>query len=348
MKELPVSLTSLTEQTRRIPIDNIRESLVTLRIEYDEEKLKELGDSLVDRGQLQTIVVQPGDDNNFDLVIGSRRLRAARLKGLSGIAAYVIEKRSPVELLFIALAENLHRADLNPFEEAQGFLRLMKEYELPVKDIAKGVNKPESYVRGRLQLLSMPEEVVTMVSDQTLPINIVRTLARLPTGEDQVRLARAAVKHHLTQSELSTQVRQELEEPVRVQRESYELTPVKVQARVGEFVAFLQKVPRRMKMRRMNASEKQAVLTSLQALEDEVRSLRETVRGASTAIALPLPLNVTRDHTTPSNHGQEWTTRDIRRINSPRRPSDEELAVEIGRSVGAIKVMRSLTREKVR
>lgn len=345
---LPESLTNLLKQMPRIPVDKIRENVVTLRTEYESESLSQLGDSMEDKGQLQPIIVQPGEDDWFDLVIGSRRLRAAKAKGHRDVVAYVIDKREPVELLFIALAENLHRRDLNPFEEAQGFLRLMKEFNLELKAIAKGVNKPEDYVRGRLQLLSMPEEVVEMVAEQKLPINSVRTLARLPTGEDQVRVARTAVKHHLSQSELQAQVRQELAEPPRKERESHELTSVKLQARVGEFVTFLQKVPRRINLRRMNASEKQAVLKSLEMLGDEVRALKDIVKNASPATSSLAYPNLTRSHKDPNNHGEQWTSRDIRRINSPRRPSDEELSVELGRTVMAIRVMRAQTSEKVK
>lgn len=328
-----ISLSSPTEQVRKIPLTKIRESLVTLRTEYNEEELKELGDSLAEKGQLQTIVVQPGEDDFYDLVIGSRRVRAAKLKGISDIAAYVIEKQSPVNLLFIALAENLHRADLNPFEEAQGFLRLMKEYGLSLKEVAKGINKHESYVRKRIQLLSLPEEVVSMVSERVLPIHSVQSLARLPTGEDQVRLARITVKHHLTQSEISAQVRKEMQEPARTEREFHELTPLKLQARIDEFIAFIQKAPRRMKMLRMNEAEKQSVSKALQALEDEAKQLREMIKYRSAYQAT-------------DNRGQQWTLKDISRINSPRRPSDEELSVELGRTVGAIRVMRGLTKDK--
>jgi len=343
---LPKSLTSLLQQMPRIPIAKIRENAVTLRTEYEPESLEELAESMEDKGQIQPVIVQSGDDGWFDLVIGSRRLRAAKAKGHRDIVAYVIDRREPVELLFIALAENLHRRDLNPFEEAQGFLRLMKEFNLDLKTIAKGVNKPESYVRSRLQLLSMPEEVIEMVADQVLPINSVRTLARLPTGEDQVRFARSAARHHLTQSELSAQIRQELAEAPRKERVSYELTAVKLQARIGEFTAFLQKAHRRLKLRRVNAAEKQEVLRALKGLEDEVRILRAAISGVEVSTP-PSWVDVGSGNIgAPRNHGQEWTTRDIARINSPRRPSDEELAIELGRTPSAIRAMRAQTTEK--
>jgi ParB/RepB/Spo0J family partition protein len=342
MRRQPVLLSSVTDQICRIPIDKIKESLVTLRTKYDEESIRELGDSLVDQGQLQTIVVQPDGSGCYDLVIGSRRLRAAKLKKKKDIAAYVIEARTPVELLLIALAENLHREDLDPFEEAQGFLRLMKEFELSLTEISQGVNKEESYIRGRLQLLSMPEEVVRMVSEKVLPINSVKTLARLPTGEDQVRLAQRAVKHHLSQPELTAEVRRELEEPATHDRQSYELTSVKLLARVDSFTQFMTKVPRRMKMHRMNAGERKSVIQALQKLENEARTLREAVTSNS-VMTIPRSLSPADQ---ASNQGQEWTVQEIRRINSVNRASDEVLSRELGRTVAAIRSMRSQTSEK--
>ncbi len=350
MKSLPKSLTSLTSQEAQIhpiPLNKIRESVVTLRTEYDNESLDELGDSLTDRGQLQTLVVQPGDGDTYDLVIGSRRLRAAKRKRMKDLAAYVISKRHPVELLFIALAENLHRADLNPFEEAQAFLRLMKEYNLTTKSIAKGVNKGEQYVRRRLQLLSMPEEVATMVAESKLGLQHIPPLARLPSGEAQVRLAETAVANRLTESELRAEVSAELKEPKPVQRSSpHSLTPIKVKARADEFADWLNKVPRRMSLRRMNSAEKSNLLESLRTLEDAVRSLRATVQTVASVSSETSATRRGGNIQSKRNHGEEWTSRDIRRITARDRTSDEELAEELGRTPTAIRAMRAQVREK--
>ena len=329
--KLPKSISSLTDQVQKIPLDMIREGVVTLRVNYDDAELDELGNSIVAHKQIQSIVVQPSDDGQYDLVIGSRRLRAAKLKGMPDIAAYIIERRSPAELLFIALAENLHRVDLDPFEEAQAFLRLIKEYGLEPRQVAAGINRSGDYVRNRLQLLSMPEEVATLVSARKLNISFVSVLARLPTGDMQTRLAQQAVQH------------QALDEPERPERQSHELTAVKVQARIDGFVSFLQKVPRRMKLRRLNADDKSKLLKSLQAMEDEIRLLREQVRSVQT---VNTSSSVVQQSGVRRNHGQEWTSEDIRKIRAPRRPSDEELSSQLGRSVGAIQQMRAKTQEK--
>ncbi|RJQ34822.1 ParB/RepB/Spo0J family partition protein [Candidatus Parcubacteria bacterium] len=342
---LPKSITSLVEMPR-IPLDKIRENAVSLRLDYDQDSLEELGDSIRDKGQIQPVIVQPGDGDWFDLVIGSRRFRAAKLNGHQDIAGYIIDPRSPPELLLMALAENLQRVDLNPFEEAQGFLRLMKEYGLTQKAVADGVNKSDQYIKRRLQLLSMPEEVVSLVSDQRLGLQYIETLARLPSGDDQVRLARSVIRNGLTLEELRVLVVRELNEPARPTRTTRELTPIKITARVGEFMSFLQKTHRRLNLRRVNAAEKQAVLKALKELEDEVRLLRAAITGVEVSTP-PSTADVGSGNIgAPRNHGQEWTTRDIARINSPRRPSDEELAVELGRTPGAIRAMRAQTAEK--
>ena len=184
-----------------------------------------------------------------------------------------------------------------------------------------------------------------MVSEKKLGINHVQPLARLPSGEDQVRLAQVAVRNNLTETELRAEVRRELQEAGRTQSSKRELTPLKVQVRVREFIEFVQKVPRRMNLRRVNAKERHDLMVALQSLEDETRSLRDAVKTAQTSTAQLQP-NLIRDHTTPSNDREEWTTKDIRRITSSRRPSDEELAEELGRSVGAIRAMRFKTSEK--
>ncbi len=340
---LPASITSLTDQVRRLPLDMIREGVVTLRVNYDEASLEELGNSMVAHQQIQTIVVQPNDESSYDLVIGSRRLRAAKLKGMSDIAAYIIERRNPIDLLFIALAENLHRVDLDPFEEAQAFLRLIKEHGLDPRQVAEGIKRSGDYVRSRLQLLSMPEEVATMVSARKLNLSFVSILARLPSGDVQSRFAHQAVQHRLTETELRAAVAKELEEPQRTERQSHELTAVKVQARLDGFTTFLQKVPRRMNLRRLNADDKGKLLKSLQQLEDEVRLLKAQVRGVQTTTTQAV---IAAFAGPVRNHGQEWTARDLQKINSARRPSDEQLATELGRSVGAIQQMRAKSQEK--
>lgn len=332
------------QHINNIPIDRIKESIITLRTEYNKKKLEELGDSMKDRGQLQTIVVQPDekDPGYYELIVGSRRLRAVRLKGRRYIAAYVIEKRDPVELLLIALTENLHRDDLNPFEEARAFLRLTKEHNLEPSEIAERINKPLTFIISRLKLLAMPDEVVKMIADRQLPMNALQSLARLPTGDEQVRYARLMIRHHLTQAELSAQVQQELNEPAKLGSNTYEFTSVKFIARLTQIDRFLVRVPRRIRIERLNSTEKTKIKNAIEKLEMDLELLKNQLELTSN-IMVSRSVSPVADSKSTENKGQEWTVADIQRITSANRPSDEVLASELGRTISSIRAMRAKT-----
>jgi ParB family chromosome partitioning protein len=339
-------LTPTGQHISQIRVERIRESIVAIRTEYHKGKLLELADSLEESGQLQTIVVQEdkNDPGYYELIIGSRRLRGVRLRGKTTIAAYVIAGREPAEMLLIALAENLHRDDLNPFEEARAFLRLIKEHEVPPAEIADRINKPHAYVTNRLQLLSMPEEVIRMIAVKQLPISSLRSLSRLSSGGDQVRYARLMIKHGLSQTELSNQIRQDLNEPVASEHNRREFTSVKLLARLDSFDRFVQKVPRRIQVNRLNVSEKGKLRSALDGLERNLKNLRAQLELELSIMVARSP-SVTSYAGSAANEGQEWTVTDMRRITSTDRPSDSILATELGRTVPAIRAMRTKASE---
>lgn len=345
-RPLPESITLLTQYMLAIPVDRIRESPVTLRTEYDEESLIELGHSLKNEEQLQAILVQPSDEDGFyDLIIGSRRTRAARLAQLPTVFARVTTRRAPVELLLLALSENLHREDLNPFEEAQAFMHLQRDFGLPLHEVARRINKGEQYIRTRLELLSMPEEVKTMVASSELGLHFIKSLARLPNGPDQVRLARDVVQNRLTGSELTSLVRRERDEPVR-SHDSHELTPRKARVRLDEFTQWLKKVPRKLKLDQMNRDEQDQLIKSLQDLESEARLVRSVIAGMQTPVHHTHASGFSKSSNVldPRNHDEVWPVGDTKKIMAANRPSDEVLARQLGRTVAAIKSHRSLQR----
>lgn len=340
-KKSLVVLKSPQEQIQRIPVDSVRETVVSLRASYDKEELDSLGDSLEEQGQLQFIIVKQVSVGVFELIIGSRRLRAAKAKNKSEIAAFVVNDVMPVQMILMALAENLHRTNMTPFEEATAFLRLMTEFELSYEEISRGINKPEGYVRGRLQLLSMPDAVINMVADQTLQAGSVRSLARLPTGTAQIRIARFAVKHGLNLSEIATKVQEELDEAP-IHRKRREMTPIKLKAKITQWTHFLKRVTKVMSIGSMNSEERKSVASALVNVENEIRSLRESITSSGILMIPHRSTSLPEGY----NHGEQWTTNEIRLINSKDRPSDNALAKQLGRSIAAIRSMRSVTSEK--
>lgn len=326
-------------QLVRLSPDRIREDVVKLRAEYEEESLQELGGSIEDEGLIQPIVVTPAGED-YELIIGSRRLRAAKHRRLSDIPAIVIEERSPLNYLLMALAENLHRQDLNAFEEGRAFLRLMKDYGLNMQEVASKTRKNENYVRVRLELLSMPDEVQAMVAEKNLGLQFIQPLARLPTGEEQVYFAKKAVSDRLALNEFQALVRRERDETSLERQSRSQFSAEKVRIRVDMFTAWLGKLPSKTVVRKMNSEERAAIARALNELEMQVRLARNLFTSGKRPEATPKPTLAYSGRAPGRNARDVWPSSDIAKILAPDRPSDEALARELGRTIGAIRAMR--------
>lgn len=329
-----------TRRFESIPVASVFEDLVQLRTEYDEEPLGELGDSMTDEGLLQPILVAALGDGNFELIIGSRRLRAAKRNGHSTIEAIVIEGKSPLNYILMALAENLHREDLNAFEEARAFLRLMKDYGLGVEQVAEKTKKGSQYVTSRIQLLSLPEEVQALIASKSLGLGFVSVLAKLPTGDEQVWFAKKATSDRLTPPELRALINREQGAGVAPRSSTAQLSAEKIRLRIEMFTTWLVKVPRKTVVKRLNATERGIIGQALYALEIEIRTLRhaftgERIEPVKRAMS---PGNLVE---APRNAGAEWPAGDLDKIMASDRPSDEELGRLLGRTPAAIRAMRS-------
>ncbi|MEO6536195.1 MAG: ParB/RepB/Spo0J family partition protein [Candidatus Paceibacterota bacterium] len=336
-----MSISAITKHGfKLIPVADIQETVVQLRTHYANEPLQELGNSLEDDGLLQPIVVAPGDEFKFELIIGSRRLRAARHKGMEEIPALVIEETSPLNYLLIALGENLHREDLNPFEEAHAFLRLMKDYGLGVQEVAVRTHKGEAFVRKRMELLSMPENVQAMIAEKKLALHFVQALARLPTGEQQVYYAQKALSEGLSISELRQLITSDAGEMA--PRTKRDFSADKVRVRIDMFARWMKRLSANSAFNRsLNAEERAALARSVQSLDGELRVARSVFGewvGRTPVRSIPNLSNIVDD---PDNHGDQWSLRHIEMITANDRPSDDMLATKLGRSVAAIRGMRS-------
>ena len=152
------------------------------RKSFEEESLKDLTQSIKEKGILQPILVRP-KGGAFEIVAGERRYRAAMEAGLDEVP--VIKKSlSDAEAFEIALIENIMREDLSPIEEAKGFEKLIKEYHLTHEDISKSVGKSRSYISNTMRLLDLPLKVQHMVSDKKISTGHARTLIGLQNAEE--------------------------------------------------------------------------------------------------------------------------------------------------------------------
>jgi len=172
------------DQIKEINIASIKTNPYQPRKTFDPIQLEELAKSIKEFGLIQPIVVRKAKDG-YELVAGERRLRATRAIGMLKIPA-IIRDLSDKELAEIALIENLQREDLNYFEEAEGYKKLIEEFSLIQEDIAKRVGKSQSTIANKLRLLKLPENIKKVINADIITERHARALLKLPTEEMQM------------------------------------------------------------------------------------------------------------------------------------------------------------------
>lgn len=155
------------------------------RKEFSEAALKSLAGSIAEHGVLQPIVVSPTDAGRYCLVVGERRLRAAKMAGLKTIPA-IIRTTEDQDKLELALVENIQREDLNPLEEAIGYHQLKDEFGLSQAEIARRTGKSEVEILSRIRLLSLPDAVKEALVAGEITYARARALAQLTDQPDDL------------------------------------------------------------------------------------------------------------------------------------------------------------------
>ncbi len=150
------------------------------RINFDEEKISELANSVKKNGLIQPIVVRPNkiDKGKFEIVAGERRWMAAQKAGLHEVPIVVLNL-SDLESLEVAIVENIQREDLNIIEEAKGYERLKKEFRYDNEKIAAMMSKSRSHVSNTLRLLTLPQDIISMIEQGELTGGQARPLVGL-------------------------------------------------------------------------------------------------------------------------------------------------------------------------
>lgn len=165
---------------------------------FAPEQLKELADSIKEKGIIQPILVRSTDKaGQYEIIAGERRWRAAQLAGLKEVPA-LIKSTTPRETLELALIENIQRADLNPIEEAEAYAHLAKSYNLTQQEMAQKVGKERVTVANVMRLLQLHPEVRDMVKRNELQLGQAKVLLALTELDLQLQVAKKAVRQGLT------------------------------------------------------------------------------------------------------------------------------------------------------
>jgi ParB family transcriptional regulator, chromosome partitioning protein len=180
---------------RAIPIEHLRPSRFQPRRQIREEDLRELAQSIAEKGVLQPILARrdPELPNGFEIIAGERRWRAAQLAQLHELPV-IVREYTDREALEIALIENLQRQDLSPLDEAEGYRRLLDEYAHTQEDLAKAVGKSRSHVANTMRLLALPASVKQLIGEGLLSAGHARALL---ATDDPEGLARRVVDRGL-------------------------------------------------------------------------------------------------------------------------------------------------------
>jgi ParB family chromosome partitioning protein len=170
------------ENSNEIPVEDIEPCSFQPRTEFDVEALSALSESIKEKGVLQPLLLRH-KGNKYEIIAGERRWRAAKMAGLNTVPA-VIRDLTDGETLEVALIENLQRENLSAIEEAEGLNRLMSDYEYTQEVLGKIVGKSRSYIANTLRLLSLPEDVKTLVKENKLSAGHARALVGFADATD--------------------------------------------------------------------------------------------------------------------------------------------------------------------
>lgn len=176
------------QPAREVDIQKIDINKEQPRKHFDEEKMRDLADSIRQHGVIQPLVVKPEANGRYTIIAGERRYRAARMVGLKQVPV-VTKEVTDRELLQISMIENIQREDLNPLEEAQGIAALMEQFSLTQEEAAEILGRSRSAVANSLRLLNLPESVKKRIIAAELSAGHARALLAI---KDRTLLEKAA------------------------------------------------------------------------------------------------------------------------------------------------------------
>tara|TARA_B100000686_G_C16689939_1_gene917021 strand:+ start:189 stop:1037 length:849 start_codon:yes stop_codon:yes gene_type:complete len=191
-------------ETNKLPINDLVRNKFQPRKNFNKENLEELTNSIREQGLIQPIVVRPNKSSSgkYEIIAGERRWLASQNAGLHEVPVVILDV-DDVKSLEVAIVENVQRQDLNAIEEAKGYQRLIDEFSYNQDKLSKFIGKSRSYIANSLRLLSLPEEVLSMVIQGTITAGHARSLIGL---QNATEIAKKIVQKKLSvrQSEILT------------------------------------------------------------------------------------------------------------------------------------------------
>ena len=192
-------------ETNKVSIADVRRNKFQPRKHFNKENLEELTNSIKEQGVIQPLIVRPDklSSGKFELIAGERRLLAAQNAGLHEVPVVVLNI-DDVKSLEFAIVENIQRQDLNAVEEAQGYQRLIDEFDYNQDKLSKFIGKSRSYIANSLRLLSLSNEIILMIENGSLTPGHARSLIGL---NNAIEIAKKIVQNKLSVRETESLVK---------------------------------------------------------------------------------------------------------------------------------------------
>ena len=186
-----------SERIFQIAIEKLIPNKEQPRKDFTPDELKELSDSIAEKGIIQPILARRLGDNEFQIIAGERRWRASALAGLKKVPV-ILKDTDSKEVLELALIENIQRQDLNPMEEAEAYQMLSKKYQMTQQDIANKVGKERATVANVMRLMQLGREVREMVKQGDIQLGQAKALMGIQDLAIQKKLAKQVSKKGLS------------------------------------------------------------------------------------------------------------------------------------------------------
>ena len=198
--------TSKKIETNKISINDLTRNQFQPRKNFSKERLEDLTNSIKERGVIQPIIVRPSKSlaGKYEIIAGERRWIASQNAGLHEVPIVVLNVNDAKSLEF-SIVENIQRQDLDPIEEARGYLRLIDDFDYNHDKLSKFIGKSRSYIANSLRLLSLKEEILLMVEQGNLSAGHARALIGL---QNSVEIAKKIVQKKLSVRQAETLARQ--------------------------------------------------------------------------------------------------------------------------------------------
>ena len=190
---------------KKISISSLVRNKYQPRKKFDEVSLEELTNSIRENGIIQPIIVRPSSDeeDKFEIIAGERRWQAAQYAGLHEVPIVVIDVDNLKSLEF-AIVENVQRKDLNPIEEAEGYKRLIDEFNYDQDKVSKFIGKSRAHISNCLRILSLPQEIIDLIIEDKLSQGHAKILVGL---DNAILLAKKIISKKLSVRQTENLVR---------------------------------------------------------------------------------------------------------------------------------------------